>query len=251
MLADTNDYQMTNDNVQQTVFGWAASDPAPTPVTNPPGSTCCFESKGRSAGQACCWSVTNQNPYDKFLVRLANAAEATQTVEMVDLAASGLNDGVLSGWGCANKPGAGEMHRPVQVEIELLGACTGSSSDLNKVSCAAWKDFAKATDITGWKACSGARLDPCACKFVGGVGGVTCADGNITELRLFENNLKGTIPSSLASLTELTMLGLDGNNLKGTIPSSLASLTKLGYLILDDNALTGLVPPPAVQTVRR
>jgi hypothetical protein len=121
MLADTNDYQMTNDNVQQTVFGWAASDPAPKPVTNPPGSTCCFESKGCSAGQACCWSVTNHNPYDKFLVRVANAAEATQTVEMVDLAASGLNDGVLGGWGCANKPGAGEMHCPVQVEIELLG----------------------------------------------------------------------------------------------------------------------------------
>jgi hypothetical protein len=72
---------------------------------------------------------------------------------------------------------------------------------------------------------------------------VTCADGDITILSLFENNLKGTIPSSLASLTELTDLALNGNNLKGTIPSSLASLTELTFLVLGDNALTGLVPP--------
>jgi hypothetical protein len=57
------------------------------------------------------------------------------------------------------------------------------------------------------------------------------------------NNLKGTIPSSLASLTRLTNLNLSANNLKGTIPSSLASLTRLAILILDHNALTGLVPP--------
>jgi Leucine-rich repeat (LRR) protein len=96
---------------------------------------------------------------------------------------------------------------------------------------------------------------------------VTCADGDITQMNfqgnnlkgtipsslgsltrlvtlwLDYNNLKGTIPSSLASLTQLTDLNLEFNNLKGTIPSSLASLTKLTYLRLCGNALTGLVPP--------
>jgi hypothetical protein len=57
------------------------------------------------------------------------------------------------------------------------------------------------------------------------------------------NNLKGTIPSSLASLTLLKQLILDKNNLKGTIPSCLASLTLLKQLDLRCNALTGLVPP--------
>jgi hypothetical protein len=57
------------------------------------------------------------------------------------------------------------------------------------------------------------------------------------------NNLKGTIPSSFASLTKLISLQLPSNNLKGTIPSSLASLTQLAQLGLWDNALTGLVPP--------
>jgi hypothetical protein len=38
-------------------------------------------------------------------------------------------------------------------------------------------------------------------------------------------------------------MDLSGNNLKGTIPSSLASLTKLSSIVLFGNALTGLVPP--------
>jgi hypothetical protein len=73
---------------------------------------------------------------------------------------------------------------------------------------------------------------------------VTCADGDITEMRLDNNNLKGTIPSGLGSMTKLTTkLSLSRNNLKGTIPSSLASLTELSSISLSKNALTGLVPP--------
>ena len=50
-----------------------------------------------SAGDACCWSSTNQNPYDKVLIRVNNAAEATQNVEMVDLAQqAGMGDTVLA-----------------------------------------------------------------------------------------------------------------------------------------------------------
>jgi hypothetical protein len=59
--------------------------------------------------------------------------------------------------------------------------CTGSSSGLNAVSCAAWQDLAKATNIAGWTKCSGALLDPCSCK-IGQYGGVTCADGDITVM---------------------------------------------------------------------
>ena len=119
MLADTNDNQMDNDQVRKTVFGWTASNPPPKPITDPPGSTCCFEAKGCRVGDACCWPATNQNPYDKFLIRVANAADATQNVEMVDLASAGMDDSVLTGWGCGSTPSAGEMHHPVQVAIKL------------------------------------------------------------------------------------------------------------------------------------
>ena len=56
MLVDTNDNQMNNDLVRETVFDWTASDPALKPITDPrgPGSTCCFEAKGCSAGVVLC-----------------------------------------------------------------------------------------------------------------------------------------------------------------------------------------------------
>jgi hypothetical protein len=95
-------------------------------------------------------------------------------------------------------------------------ACTGSSSGLNAVSCAAWQDFAKATNIAGWTQCSGALLDPCSCVIE--KGGVICADGDITSMLLFENKLKGTIPRSLAALTRLDTLDLSLNALTGFVP---------------------------------
>jgi hypothetical protein len=225
MLADTNDNQMTDDQVRQSVFGWKSSYPAPKPVTNPPGSTCCFEPKECSAGKACCWSPQNQNPYDKFLVRVANAAKATQTVEMVDLAAAGLGDSVLNAWGCENKPGGGEMHRPVQVEIELCkgpSVCTGVSAGLAAGECAAWQELYDATNGPKWSECSDARSDPCSCS-TSGPGGdyaeVRCTGGHIIYMQLVENNLRGTIPSSLAKLSKMTALALAYNRLTGLVPS--------------------------------
>jgi hypothetical protein len=122
--------------------------------------------------------------------------------------------------------------------ISPTPSCTGNSSGLNAVSCAAWQDLAKATNITGWRNCTGDLLDPCSC-----IDRVTCTDVDITRLSLADNNLEGTIPSSLASLTKLTWLYLAVNNLEGTIPSSLGSLPKMTSLYLSHNSLTGLVPP--------
>ena len=51
-------------------------------------------------------------------------------------------------------------------------SCTGNSSGLNAVSCAAWQDLAKATNIAGWTSCSGALLDPCSCDH--GTTSVSC-----------------------------------------------------------------------------
>jgi hypothetical protein len=115
--------------------------------------------------------------------------------------------------------------------------CTGSSSGLNEVSCAAWQDLAKATNIAGWSKCNGNLLSPCSCV------SVTCADNDITKIDLSASGLTGTIPSSLGSLAKLTSMDLFQNGLKGTIPPSLASLAKLTRLCLYFNFLTGLVPP--------
>ena len=78
--------------------------------------------------------------------------------------------------------------------------------------------------------------------------GVTCArsslfgEERVVSLNLYNNNLTGSIASSIGGLSELTDLCLDANNLSGSIPASLASLSKLSILFLSGNNLTGEFP---------
>jgi Leucine-rich repeat (LRR) protein len=76
--------------------------------------------------------------------------------------------------------------------------------------------------------------------------GVNCsqvtADGflHVTELVLYEYNLEGTIPPSIAQLTQLVTLLLRSNELSGTIPGSAGHVTVLTEL--HRNNLTGGTP---------
>jgi hypothetical protein len=56
------------------------------------------------------------------------------------------------------------------------------------------------------------------------------------------NQLSGSIPSSIGSITGLGFLNLSNNLLTGTIPSVIGSLTNLGTLYLNGNQLNGVVP---------
>ena len=62
-------------------------------------------------------------------------------------------------------------------------------------------------------------------------------------LSLYSNQLTGTIPAELGSLTNLERLYLSYNQLTGTIPPELGSLTNLERLYLSYNQLTGTIPP--------
>ena len=73
-----------------------------------------------------------------------------------------------------------------------------------------------------------------------GVG--TDRDGRITDLRLPENNLRGTLPAALGDLANLHELWLDGNQLSGPIPATLGNLANLQYLWLNGNQLSGPIP---------
>jgi len=48
--------------------------------------------------------------------------------------------------------------------------------------------------------------------------GITVVSNRVTEIKLKENNLTGTIPLELGQLTSLEYLSLDTNNLSGNIP---------------------------------
>lgn len=73
--------------------------------------------------------------------------------------------------------------------------------------------------------------------------GVTVAGNRVAILSLNNNNLVGTLPSSVTNLTALTSLQFSGNQLSGAIPSTIGNLVNLTVLRLDDNLLTGPVPP--------
>ena len=71
-------------------------------------------------------------------------------------------------------------------------------------------------------------------------GVTTDGSGHVTELRLPDNRLSGSIPD-LSALTNLTTLYLYQNQLSGPIPA-LRALTNLTHLALNDNQLSGPIP---------
>jgi len=73
-------------------------------------------------------------------------------------------------------------------------------------------------------------------------GVTTDRNGRVVELDLSENELNGTIPSELGSLTHLEGLNLSQNQLSGTIPFELGNLTNLTALSLFGNRLSGGIP---------
>ena len=67
---------------------------------------------------------------------------------------------------------------------------------------------------------------------------------NLVVLSLASNQLTGTLPAELSSLSSLRFLDLSNNSLHGTIPQSAWAplLANLESLDLSDNHLRGLLP---------
>jgi len=91
------------------------------------------------------------------------------------------------------------------------------------------------TDNTGWLGAAGTE-----CSWYG----VTCDAGETTvvQLKLYNNNLVGTIPASTGDLTGLNVLNLGWNALSGSIPGEIGNLVNLTDLNLSANQLTGAIP---------
>ncbi|RLD27051.1 MAG: hypothetical protein DRI54_01745 [Bacteroidetes bacterium] len=73
--------------------------------------------------------------------------------------------------------------------------------------------------------------------------GVVVADGHVTKLQFWSNQLSGTIPPELGNLTNLDTLDFWENQLTGSIPPELGNLSNLKQLVLEENQLTGSIPP--------
>ncbi|MEM6642365.1 MAG: FG-GAP-like repeat-containing protein, partial [Bacteroidota bacterium] len=73
--------------------------------------------------------------------------------------------------------------------------------------------------------------------------GVSVTDGRVTAIVLNDNNLNGSLPSSIGNLDSLKTLELALNSLSGTIPTSITNLTVLERIELWSNNLSGDLPP--------
>lgn len=73
--------------------------------------------------------------------------------------------------------------------------------------------------------------------------GVTTACDRVTGLDLNNNNLTGTLSSSIGNLNVLTTLKLYGNSISGSIPPAIGNLTNLTSLSIGTAQLTGSLPP--------
>ncbi|BAT12880.1 Os11g0172300, partial [Oryza sativa Japonica Group] len=66
----------------------------------------------------------------------------------------------------------------------------------------------------------------------------------LQNLILAENNLTGTIPSSLANITGLRGLSFMSNNIKGNIPNEFSKFVMMELLAVSGNMLSGRFPQP-------
>ena len=71
----------------------------------------------------------------------------------------------------------------------------------------------------------------------------------LQDLLLYTNDLGGTIPTELGSLSHLWRINLGANNLQGTIPPQLGFLPNLEHLLLGGNSLSGTIPPQLAESL--
>ncbi|KAJ3186851.1 hypothetical protein HK101_009461 [Irineochytrium annulatum] len=114
------------------------------------------------------------------------------------------------------------------------------------------------TSNAGWPTLLGANLtmmvddgdgdgvngSPC-CFDPGALYGVQCDEnsGRITGINIASNNLNGTLPTSLQTLTQLVSFKISGNKLlSGPLPPNLLSIKTLTSVSVHDNSLSGSLP---------
>ncbi|NHF58986.1 hypothetical protein FK220_006525 [Flavobacteriaceae bacterium TP-CH-4] len=72
--------------------------------------------------------------------------------------------------------------------------------------------------------------------------GVTVVNDAVVTINLYQNNLVGTIPASIAQLSEVYRIDFGFNQLSGSLPEEIGSLVNLEFLFLTNNTLSGILP---------
>jgi len=100
-------------------------------------------------------------------------------------------------------------------------------------------DFYHSTKGGGWSNNNHwLQEDVSVCEWLG----IFCENNTIKKINLPNNNLNGSIPSSITDLNDLEEIYLDGNMLKGEVPKEFGTLQKLRKVSLSHNHFEGILP---------
>lgn len=121
---------------------------------------------------------------------------------------------------------------------QTKSALCDSVTEIPVTECEALEAVYDSTDGANWIDNTNWKVTNTPCSWYG----VTCENGHVTELNLYENNLIGTLPSEIGDLSRLTDLYLNDNQLSGNIPSEMGNLSNLVILYLHRNSLNGSIP---------
>jgi len=125
-----------------------------------------------------------------------------------------------------------------QTVFALAFTDCASQFSIPQAQCQALVDLYDNTNGAGWTSTTGWKLETNPCIW----SGVTCLGVNVVQLNIANNNLTGSIPSTIGNLTQLTALFLSNNFLVGSIPPAIGNLTQLEGLWLGNNSLISSIP---------
>ena len=133
--------------------------------------------------------------------------------------------------------------KPLQTGQNVVSLTTDICTSVTQIpltECQALEALYNSTNGTSWTNNTNwlQTNTPCSSPWYG----VTCVSSHVTSLDLDTNQLIGSIPYQLGSLSYLQYLYLYNNQLSGSIPTQLGSLTNLTDLDLDTNQLSGSIP---------
>eukprot|EP01113_Clastostelium_recurvatum_P045818 TRINITY_DN7935_c0_g1_i1.p1 TRINITY_DN7935_c0_g1~~TRINITY_DN7935_c0_g1_i1.p1 ORF type:complete len:785 (-),score=104.93 TRINITY_DN7935_c0_g1_i1:14-2368(-) len=117
--------------------------------------------------------------------------------------------------------------------VYLVHVCAG----YNPVEHLFLQNFYDSTGGSAWKNSTNWKSGTDYCTWYG----ISCLDtitpsvAVVTSLILDDNNVQGTLPLSISSLTSLQTLSFSSNNITGSLPSVLFGMANLTYLALDNN----------------
>jgi len=124
----------------------------------------------------------------------------------------------------------------------ISGTISRSSTETRVVQRYALATIYFATEGDRWSVNSGWLTDNDECEWFSTDQEVCNTDGELINLSLAYNSLRGELPKEVGLLTSLQTLDLTGNGLIGSIPKEVGNMTSLVSLILTDNRIDGVIP---------